>query len=720
MIGALSLARGLDLDMVAIDLSQIGESRLGLEMNLDAFGGKIRARVSSDDHGDKRVWDVAGSGSGISLAQMSDALEWTNRASGSLHACKFTFRGEATDLRNSTAALWAEVSGLTWRDRTADTVMIGASLYNREVQVEQLYIKQRNNQLTLSGEFALPERSADWIKPAFRGDISASINDLGDFARLAGWSPSDFSGRIVANGSVNAREQKLGGQLTASGNSLVLFRSPIESLEIKLGLEASRLSVDQFEVRQKNDFFRAQGNFALAGDHSYSGAFQTSVAEIADYAGFISRWTDPLLLGGSVSLDWTGSGVSGADSGKFQARGQNLRPLESSIAPFDLELDADYSPENIFFRQFHLWNQHADLSAFVTLARNYFQLQTLRFSLNGQPRLQGNIFLPITVARIRQNFPWLGSFNANPNFDVDVTLDALDLNELTVAVGTPAKMSGKAAGRIELYGTPVSLTGKSELHLRGFAFGNAPALTGDIETRLAGGLTNFKANAIVPGSDPVKVEGSLPLQLEKKETEYALKTDGPLSASLSFPAILLAKLPAYFSQPAFTRGILSGNLTISNSVQRPNIVGDVNLIDGQFLRGASFSTGLTFKGRSAAIDFVQLKQNHADVFGNGEIRFPDLAVITLRMLPATPLVDSTSLQPGDCVNGIEFFAAAATTLPSRPAQELGFSGSLFSPNWAISLSSPGDVDSPRTFPFCFGDQTGGKTLTLRVASGLFP
>ena len=224
VVGALSLMTGLDLDTIAVDLSAIGESRIGLEVHLDAFGGKVRARVSSDDRGDRRIWDAAGDGSGISLDQMSDALAWTNRASGSLHACKFTFRGEAADVRNATASLWAEVSGLTWRDRTADIVMIGAALYNREVQVQQLYIKQRDNQLTLSGEFALPAKSADWFKPAFRGDISAAISDLGDFARLFGWSPSDFSGRLLADGSVSVREQKIGGQLMVSGNSLVLFQ----------------------------------------------------------------------------------------------------------------------------------------------------------------------------------------------------------------------------------------------------------------------------------------------------------------------------------------------------------------------------------------------------------------------------------------------------------------------------------------------------------------
>ena len=141
---------------------------------------------------------------------MSEALDFTDRAGGSLHACKFTFRGETTNLRQATATVWAEVTGLTWRDRTADMIIIGASLYNHQVQIEQVFVKQLNNQLTLTGESALPEKLSDWLNPDFRGDISASINDLGDFARLFGARPADFAGKIDIAGNVNAQDRKLG------------------------------------------------------------------------------------------------------------------------------------------------------------------------------------------------------------------------------------------------------------------------------------------------------------------------------------------------------------------------------------------------------------------------------------------------------------------------------------------------------------------------------
>jgi len=723
-IGALSLIRGLDIDTITIDLSQIGESRVGMEVNVDAFGGKIRASISSNDRDGKRTWDVAGNGTGISLAQMSDALEWTNRASGSLHASKFTFRGEMNDLSNASAALWAEISGLTWRDRTADTVMIGASLYNREIQVEQLYIKQRNNQLTLTGEFGWPEKWTNEFRPAFRGDLTASINDLGEFARLFGWSPPDFAGQLSANGSVNAHEGKLGGHLSVTGNSLVLFRSPIESLEMKLDLEEARVTITQLELRQTGDFFHGEGSFALSGEHSYSGAFQTSVAQIANYRGFIPQEMMPWPLEGSVAAEWKGRGATDSGSGTWHARAQNLRLTSGALVPFDVELEADYSPEDIFFRQFHFWNQHADLSAFVGVAKNYFQVQDLRFKLNGHSRLSGNVFLPISAAKIRENFSWLVSLSADPFFDVDLTLDALDLAEFAGAVKTKPDLSGQATAQLQLSGTPGSLQGKSEIHFRDFVLDNSPAMSADLDANLTFGMANLKASVAVRGSNPATIAAAVPIQLEKHESEFALASNGPLSATLNCPPLFLTQLPSFISRGVFTRGILSGNLLVSDSLRHPLVFGSVNLVDGQLLRGSAISAGVNFKGRNAIIDFAHLKDRDADVSARGEINFEDVFDIRVALAPSTPLTPTMALSGEDCVGDVAFHASPAVTRLGGSADQINLRGNIDGSGWMISLrqekspdtESADETVSPVTWAVC----RDGKTLSLGFAPVLFP
>jgi hypothetical protein len=719
-LGALSLMRGFDIDTIAIDLSQIGDSRIGMEVNVDAFGGKIRARISSDDRGGKRTWDVVGNGSGISLAEMSDALEWDNRASGVLHASKFTFRGEMSDLRNATAAIWAEISGMTWRDRTADTVMIGASLYNREVQVEQLYIKQRNNQLTLSGEFALPQKLGSEIRPAFRGDLSASINDLGEFARLFGWSPADFAGQLSASGAVNVHEGKFGGRLSVSGNTLVLFRSPIESLEMKLDLEESRVTVAQFELRQTGDFFHGEGSFSLTGDHAYSGAFQASAAEIANYRGSIPK---TLPLEGSVAAEWKGRGSNTGGSGTFQAHAQNLRVADGPFLPFNVELDAEYSAENIFFRQFHLWNQHADLNAFVGLAKNYLQVQDLRFDLNGHSRVTGNVFLPVAASEFRDHSSWIAALGPDPFFDVDLAVDTLDLAELAAAIKTKPDLSGHANVRLQLSGMPASLQGKSEIQLRDFVFDNSPALTANVDAGFAFGVVNLKSDLVVRGSNPVTATAAVPLRLEKRGDEFALASNGPLSATVDFPALFLAKLPSYIARGVFTRGILSGNFSVSDSVQEPEVTGSANLVDGELLGGPAISGGIVFSGRNAALNYAHWKDRDVDLSARGKIEFNNLANIHVTVWPNTALTPIAALRPDDCVNAVAFFSSPSISRLTGAVNRIDLERKLSGAGWIISLSEEppdGDADNeaplPQSFPIC----RDGKTLSLGVAPALFP
>jgi len=728
-IGALTLARGLDLDAIRVDLSQIGESRIGLELNMDAFGGKIRASVSSDDHANKRTWDVAGSVSEVSLAQMSEALEFTDRAGGSLHACKFTFRGDTTNLPQATATVWAEVTGLTWRDRTADTIIIGASLYNRQVQIEQVFVKQLNNQLTLTGESALPEKLADWLNPDFRGDISASINDLGDFARLFGASPSDFAGKVDISGNVDARERKLAGQLTMSGKSLVVFRVPVESLEVKLGLKESQVEIANFDLRRKNDFFRGQASVDLSRGRSYSGTFTSSIADAADYVALMPEALRAFPFGGSLNVDWSAKGAEATHSGTFHVRGRGLHPLGSFALPFDAEFEGDYSPDDIFFRQFNLSNPHASFSAFVSVAKDYLQLQTLHLDLNGKPKLQGNIFLPVSLSKLQMQGDWLAALSENPNFDLDVTLDPTDLAELARAVSAQPKMSGQASGNLEVHGLPASLDGKSTLHLRNLAFGNEPYLSADLELQTSLGILHGKGNAVASGSDTVDFEWSIPYQFEKEEAGYALKKNAPFSAALSFPLVLASKLPRYVCRGIFADGILSGHLELSQMMPHPHLVGDLQLVNGRFLGGLTLSTRMTFRGQTAAIDFARLTRNHIQYGARGELDFRELSDVTARIFPTTPLVVLTPLGPGDCIDGIELSPGGIAGSRRESIGELHARGSLFSPDWTITLIEKHSDDpletllrggSSRTFSICHDQEPSGTTLTLGLARPPLP
>ena len=458
---------------------------------------------------------------------------------------------------------------------------------------------------------------------------------------------------------------------------------------------------------------------ALAGDHAYTVSAQCSVGELANYYGFIPPGILPFSPAGSAAVEWKARGASDNDSGSVRVHGRGLRDSDGALAPFDAEIEADYSPDNIFFRQLHLWNARADLSAFVTVAKDYFHLQDLRVSLDNQPRAQGNVYLPLSVTKIRTGAPWLTALSADPFFDVDLTVDSLDLGEFAAAVKTKPDLSGNASGKLRLSGTPASLQGETEFHLRDFAPDASPALTADLEARLSLGVANLKANAVLRSSEPVKIEGAVPVQLQKRDAGYSLVTDGPFSATIDFPALFLANLPRYLCSGFFTRGILAGNLTLSDSVKLPAIKGNVSLIDGKLLHGEAVSSAVTFKGQTAAIDYARISEPSAELAFSGEIDFARWPRVEVGLTPNLSL-DAVLPDAADCVGGLDLTASSSLALPIAVAVDrIALRGELFAADWTIDLvqrPAP-DVDAiTRSFPLC----RTGKPLSLARAPAWFP
>jgi hypothetical protein len=339
-LAGLTLARGLDLESVSIDLSRLGNQQVGLEFDADVFGGKIRGNIGHEWHSRRYNWKIAGAATDISLTQTSEAIGLTDRFGGLIRASNFTFRGNLAHPADVTASLWTEVTGLTWRNRTAEAIMLGASLYNQQIQLQQLYIKQKTNQLTLSGQASFPSKSSDWLNPDFRGDIAATINNLDDFTTLFGAKSGDFAGKLFVEGALNTRARQLGGNLMLEGTAITLFKTAIDSLNAKLNLKATELEIEQLEMKRKNDSLSGTGKIEMSGAHNYSGTLNARADNLLDYlSGFRGS---------------TGKGASSipADvqatitSSTWDARGMIRMPGPSAItftANFPLRIGTDWS-----------------------------------------------------------------------------------------------------------------------------------------------------------------------------------------------------------------------------------------------------------------------------------------------------------------------------------------------------------------------------------------
>jgi hypothetical protein len=543
-LGGLTLSRGLDVQSATADLSHLGKQRVGLQFEVDVFGGKIRGNISHEWRSEHFNWKIAGGASDISLAQTSDAFGFADRVDGLLHAANFTFRGNLAEPERITASLWSELTGFTWRNRTAEAIMLGTAVYNRKIQLQQLYIRQKSNQFTLSGEAAFPANSSGWLSPDFRGNISASINQLGDFVALFGANPEDFAGKITVEGAMDTRDRKFGGRLAVEGASLTFFKTGIDSLAAKLNLKATDLEVEQLEIKRKSDSLSGQGKIDMSHDHNYSGTLDARADNFFDY--FPS-------FRGSV--------------------GKNVNPI-----PIDVQ--ATITSSN--------WNAHG-------------------------------------VIR-------------------------------------------------------------------------------------------------VPDSSPISCTADFPLRIGTDWNAFQLS---PVNVTLDFPLVFLPKAPQLFHPGIFRDGILSGSISLSETLQHPRVVGDVQLVNGKLssdswapLNFIEASGRIAFGGNRASVEFLDAATKDVDLSLRGEIDFEDLNDVTVRISGATPIFDLTSHQI-DCVNKIKVGPAVLTLAPA--VMEFEFRGGLFQSGWTVSLHEATSLQSSaisdpdggaRKFSLCLSASPEEKTLLL--------
>src|ERR1051325_10347594 len=59
-IGAFSLPRGLDLEWISFNFAGLGQQRADVDLDADAFGGKIRASITDEWSADRSTWNLVG------------------------------------------------------------------------------------------------------------------------------------------------------------------------------------------------------------------------------------------------------------------------------------------------------------------------------------------------------------------------------------------------------------------------------------------------------------------------------------------------------------------------------------------------------------------------------------------------------------------------------------------------------------------------------------
>jgi hypothetical protein len=582
-IAGIPLARGLDLEALTIDLSRLTKRRLGIDLHLDTYGGTLRASFQGRA-GEKFSIDLAGSASNISLAQISGAMGFLEPVTGAVRASKFTFRGNPGEFLDATASIWMEATDFAWRARRADSVMLGATYYDRRLEVDQLYVRQRENELTVNGALLWPKKLKSWAQLPFRGQLNATIPDLNGFAQFFGATTGDFSGALKAEGEFDLVDRDASGRLACHGQGVKFRGVALDSLGASLRLHGREATLENLEVRHAEDFLRAQGTFELTAGHRFSGRLTGAISDLAAYAPLLPSGWRSGEIGGGATFDWRGDGTLAAHSGTIQVFAHGLQlPVAPLRMPLDVTLEGSYSPQDLFFRTFKLAGDRFSLGGFLMLGSNFVELQACELTLDGTRRIGGTLFLPFSFQSWRTSHSWLAALDEEQKFDVDLSLDHLDLAQLGSVLGEKSLGHGILDGKLAAFGPLRGLQVTTNWRLENLGSASrANAI--DFHGRLdADGRLEAETTAQFGVSDPITVRASLPLRLgkERLETGMLLEPAQPLSVAVECPALFLESLPNEWQLGGW-RGLVTGNIAVRGKLPAPTISGEADIVNAGF------------------------------------------------------------------------------------------------------------------------------------------
>ena len=365
----IALGNGVNLASAALDLSRLPLGQLESEVTLAALGGTLRGQVSADFSGPRNFFDVAGSLQSVAVEPVARLLGGGGPFAGSFDRGQFSFRGDPGDPLAASSSLRVEAREFQWKERRFESLVAGATLVNRRLQVQQFELRQNKNLLRLSGESALPQvteppvvsgfigQAMAFLQTGFTCNVDARLEDLKALGQLVDPGFADLNGRMSVNGLVNGRAEGLDGYLNIEGSMLQFRRMPVDSLKATAVLKGEEVQITDLQATSgKSDYFTGKGTWQPLGSGRYNAELKAQIADLGRYATAYVGALVPGPLAGTLRLEWSGDGTrrthSGAFKGaveKFSAKRANARG--TFARPTDLQVEGTYSPTSLSLRQ---------------------------------------------------------------------------------------------------------------------------------------------------------------------------------------------------------------------------------------------------------------------------------------------------------------------------------------------------------------------------------
>ena len=525
-IADLTLSPGVVLKSAASDLGDMVRGRLQVDFDFAAFGGVLRGELLNTSLGEMPTYEVAGQFSNISVEALGAFLNVSEKTGGTIKEGKFSFRGTPHDLDNATVTTRLEATDFRWGKRQFNSLVLGATVINRRVQIPELELQQAHNSLRLKGELALPDEATPWWLSDFSFDIAARLNNLTELSALFGPQFAKTAGKMVVDGSIRSENKAYSGQLLVSGTQLAWEGVPFDILNAGIKLDGNELQVVNLEVTHGKDSVRSKGSVSILGERRYQAELSASIEELAAYAPILQKPIVPASPVGGLIVNWSGDGSTGVHSGAFSAHFRKLHikgtPEVPATLPIDADLEGTYAPGSLSLNKCVLANDDLRLEGRLAADATTVQLEGLKLTQKKTLWLEGSATLPFNL------FQWwvepsLQALAPDAPFKAQLSAKDVQLEEVAHLTGRALPIRGLLSAEV-----------KTESTLRTLRMTGALKLT----------QGQFPANEWLPALDRLEAEAEIDgniLRFSKLSARHPLG-DFSATGSLDF---------SKFDAPAF-------------------------------------------------------------------------------------------------------------------------------------------------------------------------
>ena len=616
----------------------------------DRVSGQIDWRLAAPDLAALKLTglpDLAGAANGSGwlrlgdgAAQVEGGVELSQFAAAELRveSAKARITGSRridsfTDILATLAAAASfDARGISAGAVKVDSLVAEAKALGERIGIDSLKITSGGNAITAVAKARLKPGAAGLDGPP-EVELTVNAPRIEQFGIAV--NGAALAGSIAAEARLSLDGSQLTGKLAASGSELRLGEVPAGAFQAGVTFAGGEAILDALKITPGGaGEITASGRVRLDGAMAYSGELAAKFADLSKLRALAAAAGHSADLGGRLNLDWSGSGEIQTAKHSGTARLDAAALRHDAVRVDEVRIAADYTPDSAATRELHVVADKVKLGGQVAWRENRLSLSALSVALSGDEILTGDASFPLASGGPRGPVPDDQPLSAR------LRVKQADIAKLAGSFGVAVPASGSVTADVSLDGTLAKPDGVVTVALKNVKSAKAAALApAEADIRLKFGDAKAALSAVVQQRDiqPLTLEASVPLDLEKLRADPASALKLPLAASVKLPATSLAIVPRFVPAIAKLDGTVAADIAIRGTPAEPRVDGDIS-VNAKSLRMSSpgvppvsnIAARIAFTGDAATIRELRGETGGGSFNAGGSVKFAD---------PANPVFD---------------------------------------------------------------------------------